>query len=122
MSNRGFLPELLSPCEEPHLVLNQLVDGTDRLKIPFQDEDYSGNDSHLVPAFQRLCSRMFRHGPGLCPYLWVLVNFLYFRQSTQDAGLCLLLISRTIFQLLCVLSLKDLSYVVLIDSKNGRVY
>ena len=39
--------------------LNQLNDGTDRLRIPLQDPKHSGNDPHLVPGFLRLRSRMF---------------------------------------------------------------
>ena len=46
-------------CEEPHLGLNQLNDGTDRRRVPLQDEDHPGNDPHLVPGFPHLCSGMF---------------------------------------------------------------
>ena len=34
-------------------------DGTDRLRIPFPDEDHSRNDPELVPGFLHLCSEMF---------------------------------------------------------------
>ena len=46
-------------CERPRLSLNRLSDGTDRLRIPLQDGDRSGNDPQLVPRFPRPCSRMF---------------------------------------------------------------
>ena len=41
------------------LGLNQLTDGTGRLRSPLQGEDHFGNDLHLVPGFLRLCSRKF---------------------------------------------------------------
>ena len=51
-------------CQETHLGLNQLNDGTDRRRVPHQDEEHPGNDPHLVPDFPRLCS-------GMLTYLWV---------------------------------------------------
>ena len=51
--------EIEDSCEELHLSLNQLNDGSDRQRVPLQDEDNSGNDPHLVPGFLRLCSGMF---------------------------------------------------------------
>ena len=59
-SGNGFLLEVLSPCEEPRSGLNKLSDGSDRLRIPLQDDGYSGNDPHLVPGFQRLSCGLFR--------------------------------------------------------------
>ena len=53
------LLELLSPCEEPLLGLIQINDGTDRRRVPLQDEDHPENDPHLVPGFPRLFSGMF---------------------------------------------------------------
>ena len=49
-------------CEEPRVDLNQLSDRTDKLSIPLQDEDFSGNNPHSVPSFLRLCSKMFPEG------------------------------------------------------------
>ena len=59
--HRGFYAEHFKKtrCEERRLSLNQLSDGTDRPSIPFQDEDHSSNDFHLVPSFLRLRSEMF---------------------------------------------------------------
>ena len=49
-------------CEEPRLCLSHLNDGTDRWRVPLQDEDHPGNDPHLVPGFPPLCSGMFPKG------------------------------------------------------------
>ena len=46
----------MSACEELRLGLSPLNDGTDRRRVPLQDEDHPGNDPHLVPGFPRLCS------------------------------------------------------------------
>ena len=46
-------------CEKLRLYLNQLSDGTDRHRIPPQDEDHSGNDPHLVRGFPHLSSGIF---------------------------------------------------------------
>ena len=44
--------------EELRLGMNQVNDGTNKPRVPFQDEDYPGNDPHLLPGFPRLCSEM----------------------------------------------------------------
>ena len=41
-------------CEKPCQGLNQLNDGTDKRRVPLQDEDHHGNDLHLVLGFPRL--------------------------------------------------------------------
>ena len=46
-------------CEEPRLGLNQLNDGTDKRRVPLQDEDHPGNHHHLVPGFPTLCFGKF---------------------------------------------------------------
>ena len=69
-SNKESLLELLTPCEEPRLCLKQMINGTDRRKIPLQDEDHLGNDSLMVPGFPHLCSGSFWNSSGVCLYLW----------------------------------------------------
>ena len=56
---REFLFELLSPFEALLLGLSQLSDGTDKRRIPFQDEDLSWNKPHLLPGFPSPCSELF---------------------------------------------------------------
>ena len=50
---------ILHPCEEPPLGLNHFIDGTDRRRVPLQDEDHPGNHPHLVPGFPTLRSGTF---------------------------------------------------------------
>ena len=57
--NKEFLLELLSPCEKPRLGLNQFNCRMDRLRIPLQDGNNSGNDHQLFPGFLRVCSGIF---------------------------------------------------------------
>ena len=62
-----------------------------------------------------------RNGSGVRPYLWVQMKFVWFRQSTQNAGLCpaeLLgqFFSDSVFNLL-----RNLCDIFLVDSRNGRV-
>ena len=57
--DRETLLDLLSPCEEPRICHSHMNDGIDRRSVPLQDEDHLGNDPHLVPGFQRLCSGVF---------------------------------------------------------------
>ena len=59
---KKLLPEKLFTdcfCKELRPGLNWLSDGTDRWRIPLQDEDNSGKNPHSVPGFPRLCSGMF---------------------------------------------------------------
>ena len=54
-----FTKFLTDWCEEPRLGLNHLNSGNQRQRVPLQNEDYPGNNPHLVPGFPRLCSGMF---------------------------------------------------------------
>ena len=118
--DRESLRELLSPCEEPRLGLNQLNVGTDRRRVQLQDEDRSGNDSHLVPAFPRLCSGMF---PERFRSVSVSVGsreIRLIRQSTQNAGLCPAELLEQFFRDSASNLLRNLYDIFLVNSRNGR--
>ena len=51
--------KIQSICEKLHLGLNELNDGTDRQKVPLQNEDHPGNEPSLFSCFPLFCSGMF---------------------------------------------------------------
>ena len=90
----NFMVELLPPSrflagEEPCLGLRGLSNGTDRLRIPLQDEDLSvGAILVWFLAFHVCGPRSSWNGSGLSPCLWVQDKNIWFRQSTKNATIC----------------------------------
>ena len=62
-----------------------------------------------------------RNGSGVRPYLWVQEKFVYFRQSTQNAGLCPAELLRQLFSDSAFNLLRNLCDIFLVKSRNGRV-
>ena len=111
-------------CEEYRLGLNRMSDGTDRRRIPLQDEDHSGHDPHLLPGFLCLCSGMF---PKRFPTVSVPAcsrensSSLHKAPKIRDSVLLnswenFLVTLPSAFNLL-----RNLGYVFLTDSRNARV-
>ena len=61
-------------CEEPRLGLNQLIDRTDRWRIPHQDEDHLGTIPIWLLVFYVCVPGCSRNGSGVSPYVWVQKN------------------------------------------------
>ena len=111
---------MLGCCEEPRLSLSQLNDGTDRRRFPVQDKDHSGNDTHLVPGFLPLCSEIF---PERFRSVSVPVGsrgYRLVRRSAQNAELCPAEFLEQFFSDSAFNLFKNLCYIFLIGSGNGR--
>ena len=110
-----------SGCDEPRLGLNQLNDGTDRRRIPLQDENHSGNEPHLVPGFPSLCSGMF---PQRFRIVSVLVGSKEIHLVQTEHPKCGTLSCRIPGTIFCDPALNmhgNLRDVILIASRDGRV-
>ena len=62
-----------------------------------------------------------RNGSGMRPYLLVQKKFVWFRQSTQNAGLCPAELLGQFFSDSTFNLLRDLCDTFLVNSRNGRV-
>ena len=108
-------------CERPPLGLSQLNCWTDSQRTPLQDGDHSGNDPQLVPDFLCQCSGMFRNGSGECPYLRVQEEFVQFRQSAKNTGLCPAEFLRQFLSDSAFNLFRNLRDILFVDSRNERV-
>ena len=62
-----------------------------------------------------------RNGSGVRPYLWVQKKLIYFRQGTQNAGLCPAELVGQFFRDSAFNLLRNLCDIFLVISRNGRV-
>ena len=62
-----------------------------------------------------------RNASGVRPYLWVQKKFVFFRQSTQNAGLCPAELLGQFFSESAFNLLRNLCDILLVNSGNGRV-
>ena len=62
-----------------------------------------------------------RNGSGVRPYMWVQENFVYFRQSTENVGLCPAELLGQFFGDSAFNLLRNLYDTFLVNSRNGRV-
>ena len=72
-------------------------------------------------VFHVCCPECSRNGSGMRPYLWVQENFVQFRQSTQNAGLCPAELMGQFFIDSAFNLLSNLCDIFLVNSANGRV-
>ena len=72
-------------------------------------------------VFHLCVSECSRNGSGVRPYMWVQQKIVHFRESTQNAGLCLAELLEQFFSDSAFNLLRNLCDMFLVNSRNGRV-